>query len=407
MKRILLIINGGCSSSQIEEKNTMKIIPFDELSTSTATIMVYSNVTFDISALFHSIPITFINAPFTKKKKNIDKKKLKAPYGAIISLQHGVYVRGIRMSKKKKYWCPVCQLYDGEPDKDGSFNTSQKKILSVEEVVLPMSKAESFEKRLPFKTCKIHFICQECKREFDIRQLRKIVPFLNQVTIVISIGDVIVNVMLFKDNIKLAGNRCFDNSIEAIMILWENYIGNNARVWSFREIRNSETGEMEIAKDVHFLFDLVMKNVVFKLGFPIDKKKLNQVMNRKEYREYLYLSHWESTSATHVNIKMFTRKPEYFEYEMLVYYGGGVSNSHFMKMREKKYALNKTFAKKFITFIVFSSAETILTGRYNQNVKDQYEFFIKTVNKHRAEIEEFISKPEIPIRHYLNTIDGV
>ena len=355
--------------------------------------------------VFRSIPITHIDAPLTKKKKNIDKKKLEAPYGAIISLQHGVYVRGIRMSKKKKYWCHMCQLYDGEPDEDGCFNASQH-VLSVEEIIRPVSKTESAEKRFPPKTYKIHFICRECQREFDIRQLRKIVPFLNQVTVVISIGHVIINVMMFKDNIKLAGNRSFDDGVATTMILWEDYIGCRNDTWSFRKTKNPKTGKMETSKDAHFLFELVMRNVDFKLGFPIDKKKLNRLMNRSEYKERVYLSQWESTSATHVNIKMFTKKPEDFKYDVLVYDDGGTIDPYFIQMTEKIYARKKTVGKKFITFIVFSSAETILTGRYNQNVKEQYDFFVETVLKHRAEKEEVISKPKMSIRDYLKTIEN-
>ena len=58
----------------------------------------------------------------------------------------------------------------------------------------------------------------------------------------------------------------------------------------------------------------------------------------------------------------------------------------------------------FVTFIVFSSARVILTGRYEQNMKEQYEFFVKTANEHRHEIEEIIRKPIISINEYLENI---
>ena len=97
-----------------------EIIPFEDLNTSTITMMVYSNLTFDLMKVFSHIPITHIVLPLTRKKKRIDKKKLKAPYGSVISLQYGVYIRGIRLSKEKKYCCPTCQI-----EKEG------KKILTV------------------------------------------------------------------------------------------------------------------------------------------------------------------------------------------------------------------------------------------------------------------------------------
>ena len=108
------------------------------------------------------------------------------------------------MSKEKKYWCPTCQI-----EKEG------KKILTVKEVVRKISN----EKGLPSNTQKIFFICSECKREFKIRQLRGIISFLNQVTIVLFIGHKIINMMMLKDSFKLSGNKTYDDAVEAIMIL--------------------------------------------------------------------------------------------------------------------------------------------------------------------------------------------
>ena len=181
-----------------------EIKPFDDLNNSTITIMVYSNVTFDLMKVFSYIPTTHINPHLRRKKTIIDKKKLKAPYGSVISLQYGDYIRGIRLSKEKKYWCPTCQI-----EKEG------KKILTVKEVVRKISN----EKGLPSNTQKIFFICSECKREFKIRQLRGIISFLNQVTIVLFIGHKIINMMMLKDSFKLSGNKTYDDAVEAIMIL--------------------------------------------------------------------------------------------------------------------------------------------------------------------------------------------
>jgi len=365
------------------------IQPFESLKTSTATVMVYSNLSFDLMNLFKHTRVTTIDPPLTKKKRNIDKKHLTAPYGAIISLQYNVYIRGIRMSKEKRYWCPSCQLM-----KTGSEAGSEKQILTVREILTKIPKAECNEIGLPFGTQKIKFICSECRREFEIRQLRKIVPFLNQVTIVLSIGHVIVNIMMFKDNLKIAGNRSYEDAISVVMILWEEYIGlasSSHRSWSFREDQT----------DVHFLFDLVMRNVDFRLDFPIDKRKLNQLMNCDEYKDHVHLSKCETTSDTHVNIKMFTKKPSNFKYDMLVYEEGGVSDGTILQVEEKLYSRKKRPEAKYITFIVFSSAETILTGRYNESMKEEYEFFVEIVNKHRKEIEEVINKPKMSIQEYL------
>lgn len=376
----------------------IKMEPFENLPTSTATVMTYSSCNFHLENVFRHIPITVIDPPLTKKKKMIDKDRLEAPYGAIIGLQHSIYIRGIRTSKKKKYWCPMCQLVETGDD-------TEKKILTIEEHVRRVSVEERKEKGFPPQTQKIHFICNNCEREFEIRQLRKIVPFLNQVTIVISIGDVIINAMLFRDSCKMAGNKNLHDAIEMMMILWEDYISLVPDGWSYRKIKNPDTGVMETCTDVHFLFELVMRNVGIKLGFPIDKKKLNKLMNRSRYKNRVFISKCEPTSDTHVNVKMYTSKPDDFKYDVLVYEKGCRSDPYFIQMSEKKYAKKKPDKEKYITFIVFSSAEIILTGRYDKDMKRQYEFFVKTAMKHREKIEEVINKPKMSIREYLKSLE--
>ena len=59
------------------------------------------------------------------------------------------------------------------------------------------------------------------------------------------------------------------------------------------------------------------------------------------------------------------------------------------------------------TFIIFSSSEIILSGRYYNSMKEQYEFVIETVNKHRHVIEEKLSKPKMSLREYLEIISSL
>jgi hypothetical protein len=436
--------------------------PFKDLPVSTATIMVYSNIIIDPNKLFCLIPITIINPPLTKKKKNIDKKNLVAPYGAIIGMQLWIYFRGIRTSKRKKYWCPVCQLYNEE---------NEKKFTIIEEDY-PISE-EDKKFGYPDDTRKIFFKCIECCRYIKADKLGKIVAFLNQLTITISIGDIMINVMMFKDKYKLSGNKSLNNAIETTMILWENYIlplskehninlkdsdrdislelydiltqvARSARhsrsdvcsasvdqrekndPLSEGNILKTELLEVQIPniwefqknsifftenKEVHFLFELVMENVGFNIGFPINKPKLNYLMNRVEINEFINnefvdISQLELTSATQVNIKMCSKIPDNFMYDILVYEINKndftIIDPYIIKTKEKIYGKKKlTEKQKNITFIVFSSAEVILSGRYESNMSEMYEFFIKTVNKHKNEICEKFYAPTENILDFL------
>ena len=174
----------------------------------------------------------------------------------MISLHYGDYIRGVRLSKEKKYWCPTWQI-----EKEG------KKILTIKEVVRKISDDD---------TQKIFFICSECKREFEIRQLRGIFSFLNQVTIVLSIGYNIINVMMFKNSFKLTGNKTYDDAVEAIMMLWENYINSIPNAWNLQDI-DVKLGNI----DMNFMFDVVMRNVNYDIGFPIDRGKLKATLYPK------------------------------------------------------------------------------------------------------------------------------
>lgn len=401
--------------------------PFEELKISTSTVMVYTNLHFNMKHLFCTAPITYIDPPLTKKKKNIDKKKLEAPYGAVISMLYyppkedksGIYVRGVRMSKKKSYWCPMCQIY----------NEKGKEVLTVHEGVCEVSKenigdhvSQTEVDTYPEGTKKILFQCTECDRYLKLHQLLKIVPFLNQVTIVMSIGDIIINTMMFDINLKIAGNKSFDDAAETVRILWEEYVRPNKNNWTLAESKGPRK------TDVHFLFESVMINVDFSMGFPIDKEKLNIFMQREEFKDRVFISTYEPTSSTHVNIKMYSPTPEDFYYYVLVYEesvgnkNGKVTKGthppqklegslfepphsykspYFAYADEKWYSRKKPKVQKYTTLIVFSSSQTILTGRYPNVMKDNYEFFVNVANENKHEILECVCRPTLSIREYL------
>jgi len=348
--------------------------------------MIYSNLEFNLSNVFKNIPITKIDPPLTKKKKNIDKKKITADYGSVIGVQYGIYIRGIRTSKEKKYWCTKCQKMD-------CSNNREKKILTVKEVLKPLTYEEMIEKGYDQNTKKIHFVCSECNNS---RDPKNIVPFLNQVTIVLCINNRIINSMMFNSKFKLAGNKLFRDAVETLMIIWEEFISKHKANWKF--INDTD-------KDVHFLYEQVMRNVDFKLGFPIDKRNLNSLMNKKEFSHNVHLSKCEPTSDTHVNIKMYTKKPENFYYNVLSYENANNHDPKFIKSKERLYAKEKSKSNQYITFIVFSSAEIILTGRYNDVMKEKYEFFVDIATKYKEQIEEVVVKKNMDIRDYLNNLE--
>ena len=291
---------------------------FDNLPPSTRCIMAYSSVNFDLDKLYNLLPIYDIEAPLTKKQKHVDKKKVKAPYGTIVSVSTKRKIRGLDMKNKKK------------------------------------------------------------KNEHT-----SIDYFLNQVTVVLSIGKFMLNIMIFKNSFKIAGCKIEEDAIIATRILWEDYI-SKTDAWS---LGRDGKGQW---KEPRFAFEVVMFNVGFNLGFDIDRDALNVLMNSKKYEDRVSLSQYDSTIHTSVNIKLFSSKPEELWYDCLCYGKNGVYLTSLPNIPYKK-PKNK---KMYTTFIVFSSSETILTGRYVRNMKEAYQFFVSEAFKNKKKIEERVIKPK-------------
>ena len=349
-----------------------------DLSTSTSTIMIYSNMFFNLDLLFEKIKLTKIETPLTKKQKNVDKDKLRAPYGAIISVQSKNQIRGVNIKKKKKHWCTVCQPIEMRNDKE-------HKILTI---------TEHFETILDKKGNVDRLIgilyCSKCQKYYKPEEQKKINHFLNQVTIVMSLNkenQPLLNIMLFKSSFKIAGCKNKEDAMEAIMILWQDYIVNIPNSWNF------VTG----AKNPRFIFETVMRNVGFKLGFPIERPALNTLMNKKKYRDRVFMSQYETSAHTNVNIKMFSEKPKDFKYECLIIPLDTSRKPFFTHLDRIPYKIEKKEKKiqgKYNIFIVFSSSETILSGRYDEQMEEMYNFFIETAFKNKDLIQEQLTEPD-------------
>jgi hypothetical protein len=299
--------------------------PFKTLKPSTQVVMIYTNMEFNNKAIFDNLPYHKISdPPLTKKYKNIDKKKLTAPYGSIVSIQSSNNVRGLDMRNKKKKAVPKN----------------------------PLAK-------------KTH--------------TKKIDYFLNETTIVLFLKNISVNIMIFKGIFKIAGCRYEDDAFESIMLLWDHIkqIKNSYKILPEYE---------DTYPHPAFLADVAMKNVGFSLGFQIDRYALNILMNKDEYIDTVYLSQYEPTGHPNVNIKMFGATPGDINYDILIIQPG--KKEFFENVNENIFrTVKKKEKEKYTTAIAFSSGEIILTGRYKNAMKRAYNFIIKQVFQHRNEIE--------------------
>lgn len=200
--------------------------------------------------------------------------------------------------------------------------------------------------------------------------------FLNQITCVISLGNKQnINVFIFKTSFKVVGCKEQSMAEEVITILWEDYI---------KPLKDC----YEVLDDDHpnFVFETVMTNVDFSLGFSINRKNLNTLLNSPQFSERIKMSRYETTGDANVNVQFHTeRPPDYFYWRLIDNDGkwefDKVDDIMYCDKRKKK-------KKKYTTFLVFHSSKTIASARYNQGMEKDYNYFMNIVKKYRPQIEE-------------------
>lgn len=361
-----------------------KTRPFEDLNISTETIMCYTDAYFNIEQMFYKLPITHVNVTYTKKQKNVDKKNLQVDYGNIISLHYKNLFRGVYTRKKKKRFCTICQpcIID---------NGKKTQILTITEEI-DKALPEDIEKILGKEAlrCKdimqVYYYCSKCKKRYHPREIKKINHFLNQISIVISIGkSPLIDVMLFKNktnknSLKLAACKNLDDAMETVFALWQDLIMPDKTLWYL--------GENAKATSVKFIFEQVMINVGFCLGFNIDRTKLNQLFNDDSLKKNVFFSSYEPTGHSNVNIKMYSTEPENFKLDVLVFPLDG-KQAVLKKVPIAQVKPPKKKPKKvYNTFIVFASSEIIMSGRYYENMKQIYDYFIYTILSNKNKIKE-------------------
>lgn len=398
------------------EQDLERLFPkFNELKVSTITVVVYSNIFFDFLKLFNKLPIVQnpygVNLNRNRKRKLVNKKDLDVPYGSIVMVNYGNHIRGLDMRKtKKRHWCYyTCRLTQRKGDKIVKINT-------VVEEHVPVEGSDLKE---------IRYWCTNCQRYYTLKQLDKICNFLNQLTVVLSIGNgTYLSIMVFSNKIKIAGCRRKREAYEAIMILWENYVRETdcyIPLETFNAIEEEKPSQESIDAAVakfntlllersidplsktnftaRFLFRTVMRNVGFNLGFYINRQQFNDMMNGYSATGNLVkASFCDTTAHPNVRTKYFTFRPLGHTYRVLnipadsseredaSFFENATNNDFKMASNGKK---EKDKRKtELLTAIVFLSSQVIFSSRYKEDSKRIYQHFIETINKHRLEISE-------------------
>lgn len=354
---------------------------FDELNISTITTMTYSNFNIDTKTLFHLLTITPLPKEFdtevSLKRKDIDRLKLKYNYGEIINVSTKSCFRGMILRRPKKKNCTVCN-----PTKNKKVKKSIIEIFQESENEIIING-----KVIKVPITKIMYKCSGCEKIYNPVDVKKINHFLNQITIVMSLGmgKTPINIKIFHNGkFTITGCTEQDDAVEVMIILFNDLAPKLEKEYGIK-ITTLSKGE----KEKRFVFDTVMRNYDFKLGFVLNRSVLNNIMSNPEYDSVIKLSKYIPTDDTNVKIKMIAPKSiDTPIFESLVLTGRD-SEPKLEDLTSNPFAKPKKKVKEDLdTFIVFSSSATIFSGRNVKSMEHNYNIFIDIIKKYKNEIEE-------------------
>lgn len=230
------------------------ITKYEDILTTTRTVIAITNLTIDIQKFFKYMPIT----EYTPIEKRRGRKRRvqppihvdKIPNGSIISMKYGDNTKGVVL-KKKKYKKSI-----GAP------------------ISTPMN--------------------MNIKKSDDY--------FRHSVSCVMMLdNNKQINIKVpTNGKLQMTGCKTNEHSIEAVVYLYkimkEVELWTNEKLFSFNEseseIKNKET--------LRVIYNVVMQNKDFKIGFRINRQNLDRFINTKTS----FFSIFEASTSTGINIKI-------------------------------------------------------------------------------------------------------
>jgi TATA-box binding protein (TBP) (component of TFIID and TFIIIB) len=205
--------------------------------------------------------------------------------------------------------------------------------------------------------------------------------FRNQLSVCIFL-DKMITVKVFRTGkLHLTGCKGLEHQQQAIVEL-------------LNQVKTIESEEplYVIADDrpLTVVLDVVMVNVDFNLGFDVDQKKLDHLLQKNSNDFY---SIFEPLVNTSVNIKLVYKEPENIEYQQIIFEPNGVKFAVTTDCPSSRPKRDHTH-----TFLVFSSSKVIQSGRYyDQQMGDAYQKFIEFIESNRKYIELRLKEKEFDI----------
>lgn len=225
------------------------------------------------------------------------------------------------------------------------------------------------------------------KKKKCVKKKRKY--FRNSVNIVIYIGKLITIKIPNKGWFHLTG--CItDEHINMAMKHVYNHIQSNPDFFKW-------TGPYDF---LHYTARTVMTNIVFNVGFNINREKLDRYMNSNtDFNSLLETSF----GYTAVNIKFpFDIDPDEVNIREITFNTNGeyekteyITYDDFVKSLEPKCRQKELKKKRRNSFLTFHSGIVIMSGMIPSYMEPMYNIFMDIIINARSEIEETCDKPLI------------
>ena len=322
------------------------ITKYDDIMTTTRTVIAMTNLTIDIQKFFKYMPITQYT-PIEKRRGR--KRRVQPPVhieklqsGSIISMKYGDNTKGAIL-KKKKY-------------KKSTMTT----------ITTPMNTI--------------------VKKNDDY--------FRHSVSCVMMLEDnKQINIKVpTNGKLQMTGCKTDNHSVEAVIHLYkimqevEKWTNEKLFVYNNEKRKEKRSEEQEVLR---VTYNVVMQNKDFKIGFRINRQNLDRFINTKTN----FYSIFEASTSTGINIKIENKNIKnrsllHIEYD----YRNDLTkttqipyNEYYELLDEKDKELEQE--KKYLTFFVFSSGSIIMSGR-ESNMRELFYEVVNILIKNRDEFEE-------------------
>jgi len=200
--------------------------------------------------------------------------------------------------------------------------------------------------------------------------------FRNAVTIIISVNNKLINLKISANGkFQVTGCKNFDNCRKAIVYLF-NII-----------IKNKDTYLKSYQDKIKILFNNVMTNKDFSVGFTVNRENLDNIINNNtEYNSLLETSF----GYTGVNLKMKLNKNIERDFNCLeLDLSTGEYRDYVVNYKDYINTLNdkellKENKDRHVTFLIFQSGNVIMSGMNEIFMEKYYNIFFDIVNKNKS-----------------------